>query len=74
MRKHANRLIAALSPADAEAVIACLEPVQAERGDVLHDQGEQVRYVYFPHSGMISSVAVKTDAVYSGSSRSLPAR
>jgi CRP-like cAMP-binding protein len=35
-----------------------LRTIPLERGAMLHDVGEEIEHVYFPHSGMISMVAV----------------
>jgi CRP-like cAMP-binding protein len=53
-----NRFLAAL-PADDIALLApYLRPVSLERGVILHDAGDEIEHVYFPHSGMVSLVAV----------------
>jgi CRP-like cAMP-binding protein len=53
-----NHLLAALHPAD----LSLLEPyfyhIALEQGALLHEQGEEVEQIYFPHSGMISLVTV----------------
>ena len=35
-----------------------LRTISLERGAVLHDVGEELEHVYFPHAGMVSLVAV----------------
>src|SRR5262249_43098698 len=35
-----------------------LRTSRLERGAMLHDVGEEIEHVYFPHSGMVSLVAV----------------
>jgi CRP-like cAMP-binding protein len=53
-----NRFLTAL-PADALALLAPhLRAVALDRGTVLHDAGDEIEHVYFPHSGMVSLVAV----------------
>ena len=53
-----NRLLAALPPADAEALAPHLEPIALRRGFYIERPGEPVSHVYFPLSGMGSVVAV----------------
>lgn len=53
-----NRFLVAL-PADDVALLAShLRAVALDRGTVLHDAGDEIEHVYFPHSGMVSLVAV----------------
>jgi CRP-like cAMP-binding protein len=56
-----NRLLALLPPADFSLLAPHLKEVPIERGAVLHEPGDQILHVYFPHSGMISVVAVMRD-------------
>src|SRR5262245_66456476 len=35
-----------------------LRTIPLERGAMLHDVGEEIEHVYFPHNGMVSLVAV----------------
>jgi CRP-like cAMP-binding protein len=53
-----NRFLAALAPADFALVSPYLRNVWLERGAVLHEPGDEIEHVYFPHSGMVSLVAV----------------
>jgi CRP-like cAMP-binding protein len=53
-----NRFLAALPPADYALLAPHLRPVALERGVVLHEVGDEIEHVYFPHSGMVSLVAV----------------
>jgi CRP-like cAMP-binding protein len=53
-----NRFLTALPPDDQCLLKPHLRPVALERGAVLHDVGDEIEHVYFPHSGMISLVAV----------------
>jgi hypothetical protein len=62
VREHrANKLLAALEPED----FACLEPhleiVSLQHGQVLCEVGESLRYAYFPHTVIISLMAVMHD-------------
>lgn len=49
-----NRLLAALPPADQAGLQAGLETVDLAFGQVLHEAGDAVAYVYFPHDALVS--------------------
>jgi CRP-like cAMP-binding protein len=53
-----NRFLAALRSHDYSLLAPHLRVVELERGAVLHDVGEPIEYVYFPHSGMVSLVTI----------------
>jgi CRP-like cAMP-binding protein len=53
-----NRLLAALGPEHIGLLAPQLSEVELEQGAMLQEQGERIERVYFPHSGMISLVAV----------------
>jgi CRP-like cAMP-binding protein len=53
-----NRFLATLPPHDFSLLAPHLRTIQLERGVLLHDVGEEIEHVYFPHSGMVSLVAV----------------
>src|SRR5262245_11879744 len=53
-----NRFLAALPPRDFSILAPHLRTVSLERETVLHDAEDEIEHVYFPHSGMISLVAV----------------
>jgi CRP-like cAMP-binding protein len=55
---QANRLLDSLSAADAALVAPHIKPFDMVQGTLLQEQGEQINYVYFPISGMISLLAV----------------
>jgi len=55
---HFNRFLASLPPHDFSLLAPHLRPLALERGAMLHDVGEQIERVYFPHTGMVSLVAV----------------
>src|SRR5262249_631399 len=45
-------------PHDFSLLAPHLRTIPLERGVMLHDVGEEIEHVYFPHSGMVSLVAV----------------
>ena len=49
---------ARISPNDLARLLPYLRTVPLERGAVLHEAGDTIEHVYFPHSGMVSLVAV----------------
>jgi CRP-like cAMP-binding protein len=53
-----NRFLAALPPHDFSLLAPHLRTIALERGVMLHDVGEEIENVYFPHTGMVSLVAV----------------
>jgi CRP-like cAMP-binding protein len=53
-----NRFLATLPPHDFSLLAPHLRTLALERGVMLHDVGEQIEHVYFPHTGMVSLVAV----------------
>jgi CRP-like cAMP-binding protein len=53
-----NYLLAALLPADFALLKPNLKDVTVEHGSVLQEQDHPIEQVYFPHSGMISLLAV----------------
>jgi len=53
-----NRFLATLPPHDFSLLAALLRTIPLEQGVMLHDVGEEIEHVYFPHSGMVSLVAV----------------
>ena len=57
----ANRLLASLSRADATRLSPWFKVVSLEQGVVINEPGEEVERVYFPHSGMVSLLAVMQD-------------
>jgi CRP-like cAMP-binding protein len=56
-----NSLLGSLSHADHSALSPYLKDCALEKGQVLHEPGEPVEFIYFPHSGMISLLAVMGD-------------
>jgi CRP-like cAMP-binding protein len=53
-----NRFLATLPPHDFSLLAPHLRTIKLERDVMLHDVGEEIEHVYFPHSGMVSLVAV----------------
>ena len=53
-----NRFLATLPPHDFALLATHLRTIPLERGVMLHDVGEEIEHVHFPHAGMISLVAV----------------
>jgi CRP-like cAMP-binding protein len=53
-----NRFLATLPPHDFSLLAPHLRTIPLERGAMLYDAGEEIEHVYFPHSGMVSLVAV----------------
>jgi CRP-like cAMP-binding protein len=53
-----NRFLATLPPHDFSLLAPHLRTTGLERGAILHDVGEEIEHVYFPHTGMVSLVAV----------------
>ena len=56
-----NRILSVLGPAELALLQPHLKDIQFAQGTVLQEQGEPIEQVYFPHSGMISLVAVMND-------------
>jgi hypothetical protein len=50
--------LATLPPHDFSLLVPHLRTLALERGVMLHDVEEQIERVYFPHTGMVSLVAV----------------
>jgi CRP-like cAMP-binding protein len=57
-RGRSNRFLAILPPHDFALLTPHLRTVTLERGVMLHEAAGEIERVYFPHSGMISLVAV----------------
>jgi CRP-like cAMP-binding protein len=56
-----NYLLARVPEHERDAMLAMLEPVVLERGQVLYEPGDPQTYVYLPTSGMVTLVAVMGD-------------
>jgi CRP-like cAMP-binding protein len=57
-RGRFNRFLAILPPHDFSRLAEHLRTVALERGVMLHEAAGEIERVYFPHSGMVSLVAV----------------
>jgi CRP-like cAMP-binding protein len=55
---RANRLLAALNPADFAALEPHLQLVELRHGQVLYEAGDTIQHAYFPHQSMVCLVAV----------------
>lgn len=55
---QSNHLLGALSNEEFKRIAANLEPVDMPLGQVLHEPGEQLRYVYFPVTSIVSLLYV----------------
>jgi len=53
-----NRFLATLPPHEFALLAPHLRTITLERGVMLQDLGEEIEHVYFPHTGMVSLVAV----------------
>src|SRR5262249_54783587 len=53
-----NRFLATLPPHDFALLAPHLRTIALERWTILHDVGEEIEHVHFPHTGMVSLVAV----------------
>jgi CRP-like cAMP-binding protein len=58
---QSNRLLASLSAEDAGRLMPALKVVSFDQGHVLSQPGDEIDYIYFPLSGMISLLAVMKD-------------
>ena len=56
-----NRLLAALTSEDHSLLTPYFKELSLELGWVLHEAGEPVEHIYFPHEGMVSLLAVMSD-------------
>lgn len=52
--KPANRLLAALPAKEYAHLLPNLEEIPLNYAETIYEQGEAIRYIYFPNSGMIS--------------------
>jgi CRP-like cAMP-binding protein len=56
-----NRMLAALTPGDALRLRSSTRLVSLRQGSVIHDCGDAIDWVYFPHVGTISMLAIMKD-------------
>jgi CRP-like cAMP-binding protein len=59
-RPH-NRLLAGLADQDFRHLRPCLKTISLAPRQVLHKQGERLRYVYFPNGGVVSMATLLPD-------------
>lgn len=59
--KHRNRILSVLTLPDQVLLKPHLKDVQLDQGALLQEQGDPIEQIYFPHSGMISLVAVMSE-------------
>jgi CRP-like cAMP-binding protein len=55
---NSNLLLAALPPEELAHMLARLDPVRVEVGDVLCEPADPIRYIYFPHDCLVSLLGV----------------
>jgi CRP-like cAMP-binding protein len=56
-----NRLLAALQDAEYQRLVPHLERVPLSLKQVLHEVGEPIEYVYFPHRAIVSALSTMED-------------
>lgn len=56
-----NRLLASLSLAEAARLDPFLKTISLEQGVILNEPGDEMESVLFPHSGMVSLLAIMKD-------------
>src|SRR3712207_4091093 len=59
--QHRNWLLRAMPPDEQELIAPHLEPVRLELGRVVCEIGVPIEHVYFPETGIISSLSVMAD-------------
>jgi CRP-like cAMP-binding protein len=57
----ANRLLASLPAADTARLASIIKLVKLPQRTVLNEAGDEIEYIYFPHSGMVALLAVMAD-------------
>jgi CRP-like cAMP-binding protein len=56
--RNPNRLLSALAPREFKRLRKYLEPVSLSLGQVLHEPGKPMQYVYFPYDGVVSLLSL----------------
>ena len=60
-RRHENRMLASLPASELTTLTRHLQVVALQPGAVLHHQDHPLDYVYFPHDGLVSLLAMTPD-------------
>lgn len=53
-----NHLLAALPPGEFKSILAKLDFTQLELGEVLYESGDEIQYVYFPTTAIVSMLYI----------------
>ncbi len=61
VRRHENRVLASLPPAELALLSRHLHAVALQPGAVLQHQDHPLEYIYFPHEGLVSLLAMTTN-------------
>lgn len=56
-----NKLLAALAPSEYERLVPHLQVVPLSNQQVIYEDGEPIKYAYFPHQAIISLVIIMDD-------------
>lgn len=59
-----NRILAALSAEEMERLLPYMEQMELRLGDVISQPDEPLKYVYFPHRGALSVIAILEDGAH----------
>ncbi|HKW54613.1 MAG TPA: Crp/Fnr family transcriptional regulator [Stellaceae bacterium] len=60
-RREANRILAMLPADSRDRLVPHLEPIELERGQVLHAAGTAIEHIYFIEQGLVSLVKTMSD-------------
>src|ERR1700730_465525 len=56
-----NEILLGLPTNECESIFSQLTAVELRRHDVLHEPGEQIKFAYFPNSGLVFVLSVLSD-------------
>ena len=70
-RSGNNSLLAALPKEEYEPLLHHMQLVDLSFGEILHESGDSIRYVFFPHDAVISLVSQMKSGASASSSLSL---